>query len=265
MAVSVVQAKAGINNGGGTSGFTQFASNTTTGNTIVALVQWGKSTAGAASLSSVTDSVGGNVYTIVAIESLSSPNFAGNIATAIAYCVNATGGATPTITMNFSAATSFDVMNIFELSASVFDQSIHANGVGTSISAGSITTTVNGCVGICGSVTDDGVGAGGGWTKGTGWDTLLQNTGGGSTEWGCEYVSQVTAGALAGTFTQSRSGTWAASYGTFKPSTPPTYNITPQDTNTQICANGFSDGIVVAYIPGVGGSSTFKPLLGVGV
>jgi hypothetical protein len=210
--VTLIQGVAGSSNFGGTTATAVFSSNVVAGDRLVVGVQWGSATA--TTISSVTDTQG-NVYTISSASKASATtvNFP-NAYTQIAYAVAASSAAN-TITITFSA-TSTGWVNALEISPSSFDQVAAATGSGTAISAGTITTVNNGSFGFAASITDDNAGAGGGWTAGSGW-TLFQNTGGGSSEQGAEYIAQSTAGALSGDFAQARTGTWAASFVTFKP------------------------------------------------
>lgn len=260
----VQKATSSVNPGGGTSASVALGSAVTAGNLIAVVASFASSAT--PGISSFTDTQG-RTYTIDVGSKLQggpTTNY-GQLGVAVGYVANIAGSAAPTVTVNFNAGVSARIcISVYEMAAAAFDQAVSATGSSATPSAGSITTPVNGCAGVAVMVIDDGGGFGNSITAGAGW-TLDGQGGGGSSDAGAESREIATAGAVTGNFGNSgHSGTWYALAATFKPAAP-TYNITGQDAVTQVCANGFDDGIVVSFIAGPSSTPPLRTLIGVGV
>lgn len=219
--VTIVQTVAPTDSYGDPGSFPDAA---TSGSTIVAVIAWHDSSDATTGLATFSDTVNGD-YALLTPQIFT---FSGaKYGVQIAYFV----GNANTTTMSFSYT--WDGGNpthyynsLYELSACSYDQQNGtSNGTGYSPTGGSITTTVNGAIGICGMIYDDGVGGGNAFTPGTGW-TFDANTGFGSWEIGAESNPQSTAGVLNSVATAGgTSHGWAAAFATFVPassSSPPT-------------------------------------------
>ncbi len=214
--ITLVQSKAGVNNfGGNTTTFT-FTSDVTAGNLLVIPITWG-GTAGR-TIVSVTDTLL-NTYTIRASSkaALTSTGNYSEIDTQIADCISASSGANVVLVTFSNTTDAIGIASGLELTAGTYDQSRSGTGTSTAPSAGALTTPSAGCFGIANVLSDDGAGSGGAFTKGSGWDNVLQNIGGGNYDCCVEYLAQSAAGSLTGDFTQPGSHPWVCSFATYKP------------------------------------------------
>lgn len=175
---------------GATSCSKAFASNTTTGNTVVGFVYWDDNTF---TLNSVT--MTGGTFTLY-----DNPTAAGTRRFATFAAPNITGNTTPTVNANFSGATN-ECRIVFHEVSGVASSSVdkHAinyqgsSGTGSdAITVGPVTTTGNGeyIFAATSAVFASGATAGTGFTEA-----------GGSFQGDSEYKIQVSAGSITPTFT----------------------------------------------------------------
>lgn len=223
MAITLVQSVGGTNQFGGNPYSQAFGSNTTPGSLLVAATIIEKTSAPAVTISSVTDTQG-NAYTVLALNSISSPDSI-QIACVIAYAWNTLGGAN-TVTFTLSTGPNANNMALWEFSGvkttgNPLDQQSSTNGVSINPTAGPVTTTANGeaCIATC--LSDDGAGAAAP-TAGSGW-TLIGGIFGGAWAGSSESIIQTTAGSISGNFVHA-TGTWVAQMATFFPPSPPASN-----------------------------------------
>ena len=205
MAFSKVQSNhSNTGGGGGTTLALAFPASVTSGNLVRGCVTWGSDATGSITLSSVTDDKGNAYFKSSLIDTTVSQGFAtfwlGNIT-----------NAPKTITATFSATNTFQGMNIEEWSgvAALSDpsdghtgqiQSSVSSTAADAITSGTITTTQNGDLIGADTMDDGGVIP----SAGTGF-TLQEsdNASGAGVSQASESMTQTTAGAVAGTFTQA--------------------------------------------------------------
>ena len=207
MAVTLVQSTGNGSINTSSSQPTTLPSASTTGHTLVVAIHiYGGSPSTVISISSVTD--GTNTFTVQAASQQinnSGPDY--YMVTAFAYATAITGLSTETITANFSASC-FNTIDIWELTASTYDQATHATGSSATPNAGALTPAANGAFAMAIANMDNGGNIV--WTESSGWTLLYGGAaGGGSTA--SEYIAQTTASALSPSFTNAATGQWAAS------------------------------------------------------
>lgn len=179
----------------------------TAGNTVVGAVQWGNNPP--QTLLSIQDDKG-NSYTVA-----DSINDASGQTEATFYLFNVPAGGPSTITATFSAATNFRRILWDEFSgvatASPVDGHVANINTGSTstdaITSTNITTTANGDL-IWSAYFDNFGGVT--WTQGTGFAILDQGTAADNCNMGSEWLTQSTAGAIAGTWTQGTAGSAVA-------------------------------------------------------
>ena len=190
------------------------------------VVQWNVNSGGTAvTLSSVTDAKS-NTWAVVAgsLGNLANPSVDyAQIAVQVA-CTTGTTTAlagTDTVVAHFAGGTgaSADFGTLVELAgtstAPVVDGNAGATGTSAAPNAGNLVATTANQVGIAGVIQDDGIGAGGVFTAGTGW-TIRANNAGGNSEIGSETRAIATASTQTGNFTSSQNKPWAAGGVTLK-------------------------------------------------
>lgn len=216
MAVTRIQSKAGINFFGGTSCDVSFDSAAGTG-LLAAVVNYG----GNATVTSVVDDKSSPGWTLGTLVTQAATHYT-NVYALVAYTLTPTSGVVK-ITANFSAAVSFNFVSSWELTAGRFDQEATGTGNSNTPNAGTVTPTANGAFLVAGATLDDGVGAGGGWTKDATWDALVLDAGGGNQDSANQYYAQAIAASVSSSFTTpaggAATGPWAVAVMAFKPST----------------------------------------------
>lgn len=148
---------------------------------------------------------------------LGAPHYPGGIITQFGvFPAAAALGAAAAISWNVPNASAVE-WTIWELSPCTFDQASAGSGVNASTNhetaiCSAITPGANGAFVGALAMLDDGVGAGTIGAVGTAaaW-TLLLSGGGGSGDWGSEYLSQSTAASVTGDFKLTRAGTYVGS------------------------------------------------------
>ena len=150
---------------------------------------------------------------------------------AIFYSINVRGGASHTVTVNFSAPVAYLALGIHEYSGvASLDVTSGSIGNGTSISSGSATTTAGGDL-LFGCTAEDQVGHGDTFTAGAGFTKRVDL--GNAAAYADEDAIQSTAGPAAATFTLSPNLGWIADLAAFRASTagggggPSITNVSP--------------------------------------
>jgi hypothetical protein len=190
--------------GGGPYTIAYTATNNTLGNTSCININYIAST-GTATIGSITSSAG-NTYVSESIESQASTSYA-NIYVQQLCAFNITGGVEDSLSIPFTCSVTCTPAGMFLVEigpGGVFDQS--SQGLGTTsatINAGSLTPPSNGAFALMTALMDDGAGFGS-CTVGIGW-TIGQQNAGGAQENCSQYLTQMTAGSIAGTLTAPRS------------------------------------------------------------
>lgn len=213
--VTVVQSASG--SGFNASDHGSLTNATGAGNTILLGVNFlstVSSVAGGAT--SMSDATNGT-YTLKGLETVVSTHYVGGIGTQFGlFPAAAAVGAAAAISWVIPNASAVE-WTLWELTPCTFDQA--STGTGTNGSSNNetaicsaITPGANGAFIGSLAMLDDGVGAGTIGAVGTAaaW-TLVLNAGGGSGEWGSEYVSQTTAASVTGDFKLTRAGTYVGS------------------------------------------------------
>lgn len=230
MAVTLVQSVVGTNSFGGASN-TATLPNTTSGNILVIGLIWLCGTPNVQPVLSTVADGGTNTFTIVTASLANLDNQggatltvyqngaaarAGRIACQFAYATGITGKTSHVITGTLNTGTDSMFVSAWELTPGQFDQDSVGLGNSSSMASSSLTPSANGAFAVAQSILDDNVGAGTGFTAGSGY-TLDMNTGGGSWEMGTEHLAQTTAAALTGAMTHTHTGGWAANQIIFTP------------------------------------------------
>jgi hypothetical protein len=202
----------------------QFASNTTTGNTLAIAVQWADTDgAGTTALSSVGDG-GTNSYTVLGPTLSKKLGHTGDfIYVQFAVASGITGAATPTLTPTFSQAPTGWFATAWELTPSTSTQTATANGTTeTTQNVGPVTPVAAGSVGLATAMQDDG-NAAGSYSVTAPW-TRDQNTGGGAWEETAAHYANAGTAAMTASFVNTNTPTqWVASMIVFQPPATATF------------------------------------------
>lgn len=204
-----------------------FATPTTAGSTIVVCGAIGMSSGASNTLTSVT---GQGTFTILSGTSVNSgavTNYT-NLSIECAYAVGIPGGVTTAESCNWTNTTvGVGVCVAYELTpgVSAILTSVGGPVTGTAVSAGTVTTTLDGSYAIAIFNINDGVRAtyygsvGAGWTQG-------YNAGGSAVQLvGTEHQAQAAAGAMTGNSTAIGSGIWIAAVLAVEPAALPGHRL----------------------------------------
>lgn len=179
---------------------TSFTSPNAAGNFIIAYVVWNASNTPS---TTVTDTAG-NTYVAVGVPSTTVADSSAQLF----YAKNIAAGSN-TVMANFSTSSSFQFLYIHEYSnidkTNPLDQTVNANGFGTAVDSGSLTTTFPTELLFSGSMSFDTESAGTGWTsRSTFFNGLTQD----------QIVS--SAGTYNATATIDSSQSWMIQAATFR-------------------------------------------------
>jgi len=233
MPSTFVQATNGNNGSGpGSSSVTTtaFGSSTTTGNAIIVSVYWDISLS--SNLTSVSDNKS-NIYTLIGTVFTD----ANNNACQHAYCLNATGGASHTVTANFSNANAAFVRIVAHEASGIatsaaLDQDSGGNQQTSATPAASSVTTTTGGQYIFASVVNAGGTASDTFSAGSGFTEPANSTASAAAnESMVEDQVQTSAGAIAPDWTRTSSGLCTMRVSTYKSAgVPPSIitNLMPQ-------------------------------------
>lgn len=198
-----------------------FGSNVTSGDTLVVCGGWSLATGTGNSLSSVSDTLGTTGWTIVLTTkvTLASTNYT-ELGRECAYATATSTGA-DTVTCTFGLINQYKDCEAWDLNGVSLTSPVDKTSTGTgttstTISAGTVTTSVAGEVGIAGMEVDDGLGNAT-ITAGTGW-TLDYSNSGGNGSVGAQHQVLASAGNVTGSLTTNKTPNhWVASMLTFQP------------------------------------------------
>lgn len=188
-----------------------FASPTTAGDTIVVCGAIGNSSGSTNSLASVT---GQGTFSLIAgtlVNSGATANYT-DLSIECAYAVGIAGGATTQETCTWTNPIGVGVCAAYELTPGVSAVLTSVGGpvTGTTVSAGSVTTTIAGSYAIAIFNLNDNVQLGYYGSPGAGWTQRFNGVGAATELVGTEDQAQAAAGTLTGNSTAIASGIWVA-------------------------------------------------------
>ncbi len=194
-----------------------FASTTTTGNALLVGATWCERIGGGGSGFTITfsDTKGDTFTTVTAtLKAITATTDCSELGVELGYSSSITAQTSNIVSCTFSTAPASADAGCFAIEISPVGSFTTLNNVGTAsgtaVSAGSVTTTINGAIGFTVAGIDDGFGAGTIFgTAGSGW-TIARGAGNGNEDFGSEYKAQATAASITGNLTAGHTGSWVA-------------------------------------------------------